>query len=75
MSNIEIEGVKYKVVERLGYNPDIGLRCFVVNDSGYERKAVKDGKVYRFWTIADRMEPYIQALRRQTEDLKNRGLI
>lgn len=53
--NVEIEGIRYRVIEDMGFNHDVGGPSVVVDVNGCERAAVKDGKAWRFWTAADRV--------------------
>lgn len=52
---IEIEGKKYTVTEKLGFNPDVGHYCYFVDCDGVEKMVVKISKnTFRFWTIKNR---------------------
>lgn len=63
---IAVEGHRCKVVDALGYNPDIGQRVTVVEHEGSERKAVGGGRYgWRFWTARDRAQPLVDELRRR----------
>lgn len=53
--NVEIEGIRYRVIEDMGFNHDTGTYSVVLNVSGCERVAIKDGRTWRFWTAADRV--------------------
>jgi hypothetical protein len=55
---IEIGGERYRVVESLGYNPDVGQRVYKVQgEDGVERTAVGYRRAYRLWTARDRVVP------------------
>jgi hypothetical protein len=61
-----------KVVESLGYNPDIGARVNVVLHDGMERKAVGGGQHgWRFWTPRDRVQPLIDHAEREAAAGRN----
>lgn len=45
---IEVEGKKYKVIEKLGYVHDIGKHCAIVIDGERERTVIKNGKTWKF---------------------------
>ncbi len=52
---IEIDGIKYKVIETLPYH-GIGKPSKMVKDlKGDERIAVKERGKWRFWTVQDRL--------------------
>ena len=53
--NIEIDGIRYRVIEDMGFNHDAGASSVVVDVNGRERVAVREGKAWRFWTAADRV--------------------
>ncbi len=48
---------EYKVIENLGFVHDIGMYAKVVMTENGERKVVKDGGKWRFWTSVDRTQP------------------
>ena len=50
---------RYEVIERLGFNHDIGGYVAIVRAGGSEATVVKQGGVWRFWTPADRARPLI----------------
>ena len=55
---VTIDGADYKVVESLGYNPDVGARVIKVETlAGEQRTAVGSRGAYRFWTARDRVLP------------------
>lgn len=54
MSSIEVNGKRYKVVEKLPFH-GVGKQARMVLDDDEERVAVKDGGVWRFWTVKDRL--------------------
>ena len=58
MSEIEINGIQYKVTETLGFQPSAGVYAKTVDVGGESRMAVKcpRGK-WRFWTSRDRTRP------------------
>lgn len=57
MKKVEVDGHKYKVVENMGYNHDIGMRAILIEtDDG--NKVVVSYRVagpWRFWTPRDRL--------------------
>jgi hypothetical protein len=59
MRKIEVDGVKYKVVETLAYQ-QAGCKAVVVEDltsPTKENVAVLQGGRWRFWTAKDRLQP------------------
>jgi hypothetical protein len=63
-AGIEIDGKRYKVVESMGFNHDIGRCAKIVKDADRERVAVKESTGWRFWGAADRAQPLIDAIER-----------
>ena len=59
MSSIEIDGEKYNVEENLGFQPSAGVYAKQVRTKEGPRIAVKPrgGKIWRFWTVRDRVAP------------------
>ena len=54
---VTIDGQPYKVVESLGYNPDVGARVIRVEHvGGTTHTAVGSRGSYRFWTARDRVQ-------------------
>ena len=55
---VQIDGQPYKVVESLGYSPDVGARVIEVEHvDGTRHKAVGSRGAYRLWTAFDRVRP------------------
>lgn len=55
---VTIDGQPYKVVESLGYNPDVGARVIRVEHvGGTTHVAVGSRGSYRLWTARDRVRP------------------
>lgn len=53
---IEIDGVKYKVTEKLGFSHDVGHYCYFVERDGKEAMVIKLSKDrYKFWTVKNRL--------------------
>jgi hypothetical protein len=53
---VQIDGQPYKVIESLGYNPDVGARVLQVEDvAGMRHTAVGSRGAYRLWTARDRV--------------------
>lgn len=71
---IEVEGIKCKVVESLGYIHDIGQRAVIVLHEGVERKAVGGSGHYRFWGARDRVQPLVDELERRAREASQSGL-
>jgi len=64
-AGIEIDGKRYKVVESVGYNRDIGGYVKIVTTLDGEKTAVKQGRrSWRFWTARDRVQPLVDAIER-----------
>jgi hypothetical protein len=60
---INVEGERCKVIEALGYYPDIHTRVTLVEHNGAERMAVRLGiKDWHFWRPTDRVKPLFEAL-------------
>ena len=58
---VMIDGQPYKIVERLGYNHDIGQHAYEVEHvAGTRHMAVGRGGSYRLWTARDRVVPMTQ---------------
>lgn len=47
---IKVEGKLYKVVESLGYNPDVGKNVKVILVDGKEQVVVGSKGYWQFWT-------------------------
>jgi hypothetical protein len=66
---INVEGHKYRVVESLGHNPDIGRRASLVQVGTEERMAVYVGPgEWLFWTSRDRTQPLVSELERRARE-------
>ncbi len=63
MIEITIDGVAYRVVERLGYQPSMGGQAVLIMDDREEfgRVAVRAyGGDWRLWTVEDRTKGRIR---------------
>jgi len=67
-AGIEIAGKRYKVVESMGFNHDIGRYAKIVRDGDRDRMAVKEAGQWRFWGAADRVQPLVEAIERGWPD-------
>jgi hypothetical protein len=57
MKTIPIGPRHYTVLERLGFNPDVGGYVAIVRDDERDVTVVKQGKgPWRFWTPKDRTQ-------------------
>ena len=61
---ITIHGRKVKVLDSMGYNPDIGEHDKMVEIDGKRRMAVGGPGRWRLWTAKDRTEPLREAFER-----------
>jgi hypothetical protein len=55
------------VVERMGFNHDIGMRAAWVELNGHEFMAVNQLGFWRKWGPADRAEPLIEHIEREAK--------
>jgi len=65
MAKIKVGEHSYQVVEKLGFNHDMGGYAAIVMAGGRERTIVKQGTApWRFWSADDRAQPLIDAMAR-----------
>jgi hypothetical protein len=65
MAKVTIDGIAYKVIERLGYMHDVGNYVTEVETETGPRMAVgSPRRGYRFWTAVDRTAPLHEAVAR-----------
>lgn len=64
---------KFKVVENLGYNHDIGMYAKIVLVGTEERTAVARQRSgpWRFWSAQDRITPLLEGLAARLREEKN----
>jgi len=55
------------VIERMGFNHDIGAQTIWVSHGGMEFMAVRKLGAWRKWSAADRARPLVEYLKRKTE--------
>jgi len=56
MTNLTVNGKKYRLIEKMGFNHSVGKYVAFIEKDGEEKKVVKDtGGDWRFWTVEDRI--------------------
>jgi hypothetical protein len=61
---ITMNGVKYKVIDSLGYNHDVGAQVKMIEYEGKRAMVVGSAGRWRLWTASDRTAPLREAVAR-----------
>lgn len=64
---LSVDGTEYPVLDRLGWQASSGVYAVEVETPGGPRMAVSPSRSgpYRFWGVADRVAPVLEALASQ----------